>query len=443
MLNILIVDDNREFRENLKINFAKYHQIFEATNLSESERVLNKTTIDLALVDLKLGETEEGFEVIKIIKEISPSTIIFVITGYGSVENAIKALKSGAKDFLLKEKNITSVLEQKILEIEDLVRIQSELVVLKDRDFSEKFIIGVSSAMNNLYNQIKQIAQDKDVAVMIVGETGTGKELVARTIHQLSPRVNGPFIPVDCPSIPETLFESELFGYEKGAFSGAVARKLGKIELAHQGTLFLDEISELPYNLQAKFLRVLQEKKFMRLGGEKEIFSDFRLLCATNQDLSQRVKNKQFREDLFYRINAITITVPPLRERKEDISHLAKYFLSKFSKSKGKTLDIDNQTLEYFKNYDWPGNVRELERTIERMVVLSEGAKIDIKNLHFEPIKTESFSIPAGLSLEEIEKRAIKYYLKIYKDKRKVAKILGIAPSTLYEKLKKYKILGE
>ncbi|MEO0190837.1 MAG: sigma-54 dependent transcriptional regulator, partial [candidate division WOR-3 bacterium] len=336
MLNILIVDDNREFRENLKINFAKYHQIFEATNLSESERVLNKTTIDLALVDLKLGETEEGFEVIKIIKEISPSTIIFVITGYGSVENAIKALKSGAKDFLLKEKNITSVLEQKILEIEDLVRIQSELVVLKDRDFSEKFIIGVSSAMNNLYNQIKQIAQDKDVAVMIVGETGTGKELVARTIHQLSPRVNGPFIPVDCPSIPETLFESELFGYEKGAFSGAVARKLGKIELAHQGTLFLDEISELPYNLQAKFLRVLQEKKFMRLGGEKEIFSDFRLLCATNQDLSQRVKNKQFREDLFYRINAITITVPPLRERKEDISHLAKYFLSKFSRSKGK-----------------------------------------------------------------------------------------------------------
>lgn len=443
MLNILIIDDNEEFRENLRINLAERHQIFEAVNLSESESIFNKNTIDLALVDLKLGEKEEGFEIIKEIKELNPATIIFVITGYGSVENAVKAMKLGAKDFLLKEKNITSILEQKILEIEEVMRMQSELLVLKDRDFSEKFIIGESTVMKSLYAQIKKISQDKDVAVLIVGETGTGKELVARTIHLLSQRANQPFIPVDCPAIPETLFESELFGYEKGAFSGAVSRKLGKIELAHQGTLFLDEISELPYNLQPKFLRVLQEKRFTRLGGEKEIFSDFRLVSATNQNLSQKVKEKQFREDLFYRINTVTIAVPPLRERKKDILHLIRYFLDKFGRRKGKILNVDKMTLEYFMNYDWPGNVRELERTVEKMIVLSDGEKIDIKNLHLDLKRTKSFAIPNGLSLEELEKKAIEQYLEIYKDKRKVAKILGIAPSTLYEKLKKYKIVDE
>jgi two-component system response regulator HydG len=368
---------------------------------------------------------------------------VILLTAFGTVEEAVIAMKEGAYDFMTKPFRGEQLLKivAKALERRDLIE-QNRVLQRQLEDLRGKGqVIGGSPAFRRMMTLVDQVA-DSSATVLIQGESGTGKELVARAIHERSPRRSGPFVAVNCAALPETLLESELFGYEKGAFTGAGARKEGRFELADGGTLFLDEVADLSIVTQPKILRVLQEGEFERVGGTKTIRVDVRIVTATNQDLGQMVREKRFREDLYYRLNVITTNVPPLRERREDIRVLAQHFLRVYAAKNNRKLDgLSDEAVRRLEAYAWPGNVRELENVIERGVVLARGSIMELTDLPEEivgatPLPEGVLSVRIGTSLAEVERRLLEETLRATKGNRTLtAKLLGIDPKTVYRKL--------
>ncbi|MBI1892941.1 MAG: sigma-54-dependent Fis family transcriptional regulator, partial [Candidatus Rokubacteria bacterium] len=404
--------------------------------------LLRRGDVDLLLADLRMPGLD-GLELLRAAKLLSPQVEVIVLSGHGTVEEAVQAMKEGAYDFLTKPieraqltRTVRQALERRALVLENrsLQRRLDELAGAGE-------IIGESPAIRQLLALVKQVAP-ASATVLIDGESGTGKELVARALHEGSPRRERPFIRVNCAALPETLLESELFGYERGAFTGAVARKEGRFELADGGTLLLDEVGDLSAATQAKLLRALQDGEFERLGGTKSLKADVRIVAATNQDLASLVKQHRFREDLYYRLNVITIRIPPLRERVEDIPLLAQHFLRLYAAKNHRTLDgFTEAALARLRAYPWPGNVRELEHAVERAVILVRGTLIDVADLPPAISQTEAVtrvvSIPIGMPLDEVEQRLIEETLKLTKgNKELAAKLLGIASRTIYRKLR-------
>jgi two-component system response regulator HydG len=440
---LLVADDDPGLRESLgrTLTRAGYKVVLASDGRAALER-LRGGGLDLVLTDLKMpGLT--GIEVLRATKAIAPDLDVILLTAFGTVEEAVIAMKEGAYDFMTKPFRGEQLLKivAKALERRDLIE-QNRVLQRQLEDLRGKGqVIGGSPAFRRMMTLVDQVA-DSSATVLIQGESGTGKELVARAIHERSPRRSGPFVAVNCAALPETLLESELFGYEKGAFTGAGARKEGRFELADGGTLFLDEVADLSIVTQPKILRVLQEGEFERVGGTKTIRVDVRIVAATNQDLGQMVREKRFREDLYYRLNVITTNVPPLRERREDIRVLAQHFLRVYAAKNNRKLDgFSDEAVRRLEAYAWPGNVRELENVIERGVVLARGSVMELTDLPEEivgatPLPEGVLSVRIGTSLAEVERRLLEETLRVTKGNRTLtAKLLGIDPKTVYRKL--------
>lgn len=440
-MHILVCDDEDSQRE-LLAGFLKNLGYTVTTARNGAEAIAQNRTkgFDLALLDLKMPEID-GIETMKQMKSIDPQTYFIILTGFGTIESAVQAIKLGAYDYLSKPIDLNK-LEMLIKRVYEEQITQQEIALLKEQ-IEERFnfdeFVGESPKMKEIVSLIPRIARS-DASVLILGESGTGKELIARLIHEASPRKNRNFIPISCAALPETLIESELFGYERGAFSGAEKRKFGKFELADKGTLFLDEIGDLPLTVQVKLLRVLQEFTFERLGSNDPIKVDVRLICATNQDLKQKISDGKFREDLYYRINVVTINIPPLRERKEDIKPLVDHFLKKFMKQGHQRVKgITKEALNNLLRYDWPGNVRELENVIERALVLCRGELICPEDIPLQ--LRETSKITDSDLLVEVEKNHISKILeKTGGNLAEAARRLGIHRNTLRLKIKEFNL---
>ncbi|MCX7655700.1 MAG: sigma-54 dependent transcriptional regulator [Treponemataceae bacterium] len=446
---LLVVDDEKNIREGLaEALHLDGHEVVLAADGDEAYNCFQKGDIDLVITDLRMPGMS-GEELLRRITSESPGLPVIVLTGHGTVENAVDAMRNGAYDFLTKPVNLDrlSLLVKRALQNRELFiqhhRLEEELE--RSRDIAT--IIGKSPAMRKVYDTIRQVAPTK-ASVLITGESGVGKELVADAIHELSPRKGKPLVKVHCAALAATLLESELFGHEKGAFTGAVARKRGRFELAHEGTLFLDEIGEIDQNVQIKILRVLQEKKFERVGGEETIEVDVRIVAATNRDLKAEIEKGNFREDLYYRLNVVNIHVPPLRERKDDIPLLVAAFLREFSRENNKNIEgIDNRARQALYSYEWPGNVRELRNCIESAVVMAKGSVITLDDLPPTVANSQGarhIRIPLGTTLEEAEKIIIRETLAAQQgNKSKTAEVLGIGRKTLHRKLAEWGDLSE
>ncbi len=440
-IKILIVDDELIMRESLAgwLERDGYHVEKVGSGEEALDRIKN-TKFDIMLVDIKM-EGISGLEVLKLVKEADPDTEVVMITAYGSISSAIEAMKNGAYDYLLKpfDPNELGLLIDKI--IEHQARERENLYLreqYKDRTRFES-MIGQSKSMQDIFDLVQDVAP-MNSTVLITGETGTGKGLAAKAIHTNSQCCDGPFVTVNCGAIPEHLLESELFGHQKGAFTDAKETKKGRLELAHGGTLFLDEIGEISMRMQIDLLRVLEDHVLYRVGGTQPIEVDFRVVAATNRELEEAIKKREFREDLYYRLNVVSFRMPSLRERKEDIPLLSDYFLYRFSQETGKPIDqISREAIDELMLYEWPGNVRELENAIERAVVVCKGRKILPEDL---PIfRPEHLLMPADNSLREIERGHIRRILDNTNwNISRSAGILGIDRSTLYNKIKKYHI---
>ncbi len=372
MRSLLIVDDEIGARESLKMLFKDDYQVFLARNAEEAFGQMKENSPDIVLLDILLPDLD-GLKVLERIKQEDADLLVIMITATRTIKTAVEAMKLGAYDYITKPFDVDELrlIVNRALSNQSL---QKEVKYLREK-IDERFdfgkMIGGSKGIREIVTLIKQIAPSKST-VLILGESGTGKELVSRAIHSYSPRKNSAFVTINCAAIPETLIESELFGHEKGAFTNAIDRKLGRCEVAHQGTLFLDEIGELSLATQAKILRFLEEKEFTRVGGSKVIRVDVRLIAATNKDLTQQIKKGLFREDLYYRINVVPLLIPPLRERREDIPLLIEYFIKKFNEENNKRVKgVSEEALQWMMKYEWPGNVRELENLVERMVALT------------------------------------------------------------------------
>lgn len=442
--HLLIVDDDQVTLDLLKeVLLKEGYQVATASSGEEAIALGKDHLFDIVITDVRM-RNKDGMEVLKSFKKISPETSVIMITAFGSMDTAIEAIREGAFDYISKPFKLEEIkytvkrsLEQKkILEENKFYR--QELI---DK-YQIKNVIGRTPQMLQVYKTIAKVADSKST-ILLYGERGTGKELVARAIHYNSNRNNRPFIPVDCASLVETLMESELFGHVRGAFTGALSTKRGLFEEADGGTLFLDEIGNLSLSIQAKLLRFLQEHEFKRVGGTENIKVDVRVIAATNQPLEPLIKNGKFREDLFDRLNVVSITLPPLRERKEDIPLLANHFLQRFSQENRKDIThFSPEALDLLTQYSWPGNVRELEHTIERAVILSTHPLIlpeDLPKKIWDEIKTPEFKIDKEfLPLREVERR---YVLKVLQEtggnKKKASEILGIDRTTLYRILEK------
>ncbi len=375
--SILIVDDEAGARESLRMILKGEYQVLLAKNAEEAFRQIETHLPDVILLDILLPDMD-GLRVLERLKKTLPEQIIIMITATKTVKTAVEAMKLGAYDYITKPFDVDELrlIVHRALSAKALKEENKRLWREVDRSFGFDSIIGKSQVMKEIFKVVKQVADTRST-ILLMGESGTGKELIARAIHYHSPRKNHPFVTINCAAIPETLIESELFGHEKGAFTNAIEKKLGRFEVAHEGTLFLDEIGELSLMTQAKILRFLEEKEFNRVGGFKTIKVDVRLITATNKDLPQMVKKGQFREDLYYRINVVPILLPPLRDRKEDIPLLVSHFIKKFSEENQKQLKgISKEALELLMNYEWPGNVRELENLIERVIALTQNEYI-------------------------------------------------------------------
>lgn len=445
--NILIVDDEKNIREGLghSLKMDGYN-ILLAGNGKECMNIINSSEIDLVVSDLKMPEMS-GEELLKKISASYPTVPIIILTGHGSIESAVDAMRDGAFDFLTKPVNLDrlSLLVKRALSSRQLVlqhrELQNEIDKLSKRNkFSS--IIGKSAPMRKVLDIIEQVADTK-ASVLITGESGVGKELVAHAIHNLSSRKEKKMVEVHCSALAESLLESELFGHEKGSFTGAIARKRGRFEVSDGGTIFLDEIGEISGQVQIKLLRVLQERKFERVGGEETIEVDIRILSATNKDLKKETENGNFREDLFYRLNVVNIHVPPLRDRKEDIELLSFAFLKEFSEENGKNINgIEQKARLALHNYNWPGNIRELRNCLESAVVMCKGSVITVDDM---PLSVGSGSnensviIPIGASMDNAEKEIIKATLYHENgNKTRTAEILGIGRKTLHRKINEY-----
>ncbi|MEK7387078.1 MAG: sigma-54 dependent transcriptional regulator [candidate division NC10 bacterium] len=442
---LLIADDDPGLRESLERTLTRegYKVVLASDGNAALER-LQGGGIDLVLTDLKMpGLT--GIEVLRAAKAIAPDVDVILLTAFGTVEEAVKAMKEGAYDFLTKPFQRAQVIKliRQALERRELIQQNRALQQRLDDLLQQGVVIGASPAFRRMMTLVEQVA-DSSATVLIQGESGTGKELVARAIHEHSPRRKGRFVAVNCAALPETLLESELFGYEKGAFTGAAGRKEGRFELADGGTLFLDEVADLSLVTQPKILRVLQEGEFERLGGTRTLQVDVRIVAATNQELAEMVKEKRFREDLYYRLNVITIRVPPLRERYEDVRVLAQHFLRVYAAKNGRKLEgFTAEAIERLESYAWPGNVRELENVVERSVVLARKDRIDAEDLPEEIVGVKRPPRDAilelvGTPLADIEQRLLDETLRITGgNKTQAAKLLGIDVRTVARKLER------
>jgi two-component system, NtrC family, response regulator HydG len=442
---LLVADDDPGLRESLERTLTRegYRVVLASDGRAALERV-QAGGVDLIVTDLRMpGLT--GLELLRAAKAIMPDVDVILLTAFGTVEEAVQAMKDGAYDFLTKPFRREQLIKlvDKALERRDLIE-QNKALKKQLEDIRAKGqMIGASPSFRRMLTLVEQIA-DSSATILIQGESGTGKELVARTIHERSGRRAGPFVAVNCAALPETLLESELFGYEKGAFTGAAGRKEGRFELANGGTLFLDEVADLSLVTQPKILRVLQEGEFERLGATRTIQVDVRIVAATNQDLADMVKDKRFREDLYYRLNVITVRVPPLRERHEDIRVLAQHYLRVYAAKNGRKLEgFSNEALERLESYAWPGNVRELENLIERTVLLSRKDRIDAEDLPEEvagvkrPPRDAILEL-VGTPLADIEQRLLDETLRITGgNKTQAAKLLGIDVRTVARKLER------
>ncbi|MBI2203742.1 MAG: sigma-54-dependent Fis family transcriptional regulator [Candidatus Rokubacteria bacterium] len=444
---LLVADDDPGLRESLQRTLTRAgHRVLLAPDGRAALEQLQGGGVDLVLTDLKMpGLT--GLELLRAAKEVAPDVDVILLTAFGTVEEAVSAMKDGAYDFLTKPfrgeqllKLVTKALERRQL-IQQNRALQKQLEALRGKGQ----IIGGSPAFRRTMTLVEQVA-DSSANVLIQGESGTGKELVARRIHELSARHGGPFVAVNCAALPETLLESELFGYEKGAFTGAAGRKEGRFELADGGTLFLDEVADLSLVTQPKILRVLQEGEFEHLGGTRTLRVDVRIVAATNADLAQRVREKKFREDLYYRLNVINVHVPPLRERRDDVRLLVQHFVRLYAAKNNRPLEgLSEDAMRRLETYGWPGNVRELENVIERGVVLTRGALIDVQDLPHEIAGGEaqgavSQGIAAliGVPLGEIERRLLEETLRVTGgNKTRAAQLLGIDVRTVARKLER------
>jgi DNA-binding NtrC family response regulator len=443
-MRILIIDDEASQRELLAGHLERQgHQVVTASDGQAGLEALLSSGAEAALVDMRMPRMD-GLTFIRKSLEAYPELSIVVTTAYGTVESAVEAMKAGAFDYLLKPIDLehVGVILSKIESNQRLVTENRYLKRKLEQTDDYKEIIGESQAIKKILADVSRIAKS-DATVLIRGESGTGKELIARAIHYASPRAAGPFLAVNCTSLPETLLESELFGHEKGAFTGAATRHLGRFELANKGTIFLDEIGDISGAIQAKLLRVLETHTFQRLGGEKDITVDIRILTATNRNLEAKTKDGSFREDLFYRLNVIPIRLPSLNERKDDILILVDFFIKKYNRKNNKAVrGITPQAKDLLLHHDWPGNVRELENLIERASVLTLGDVIDVADIDpFVNRHTPEKVLGDNLNLEEIEKGAILEALKRTKGALiDAAELLGIHRNTLRLKIQKYNI---
>jgi two-component system NtrC family response regulator len=449
-LDILIVEDEKAQREMLRDFLAREgHDVQTAQNGEEAIGIVREKALDLVIMDFKMPG-KNGLEVLKEIKRINPEPEIVMVTAYGTIDTAVEAMKHGAADYITKpiELDELSIIIERIGERKTLIR-ENEILrsQLKERGITQDQIVYKSEVISQLINLAGRIAGSK-ASVLIEGESGTGKELFARLIHSLSPRSRRMLITVNCGALAESIVESELFGHEKGAFTGAHQKRIGRFEQADGGTLFLDEIGELSPSVQVKLLRFLQEGEFQRVGGSQVLKADVRLISATNRDLAEEVKAGRFREDLFFRLNVITLRIPPLRERKGDIPPLIDHFLNRYAAENGRNITgLTREAMDLLIKYDYPGNVRELENIIERAVVIARGPEISTHDLPFSTSKEALKDVAKGegLSLkqrlEQLEERLVREALDASKgNQSQAASLLGLGERMLRYKLKKYRI---
>ncbi len=444
--NILIIDDEKDQAEAIAESLRNIgYKCITAINGIEGLDIIKKDRVDVVITDLIMHEID-GMEILKETKEKSPESEVILITGYGTVENAVSAMQKGASTYLLKPINVNQLraVVDKVVEKQNLVRNNIELHKQLEEKFGFAGIIGNSQQMHRIFNILKQISSTT-ATVLIVGESGTGKELIATAIHYNGSRKNNPFVALNSAAISETLLESELFGHEKGAFTGALYQRKGKFEYANNGTLFLDEIGDMPLSTQVKLLRVIEDGRIVRVGSNESLKIDVRIIAATNQDLGELVKEGKFREDLYFRFNVICLRLPPLRERQDDIFLLTDFFIQEFSKKHGKKINgITPEARKILFRYSWPGNIRELKNCIESMIVISQNGFLDINDVPEHIYKNNRAALPGpvfpvGMPLEEMEKEVIKNTLAYVGGNRgETAKILGIGERTLYRKLDKY-----
>lgn len=450
--SILVVDDEKNAREGLAQALAGTFgsdavDVETAADGLGAMRRLTEKAFDLMIADIRMPQMD-GMELLKRAREKQPSLEVLMLTGHGTIEMAVEAMRLGARDYLQKPVNLDE-LELVVRRLLDQQKLLSENEYLRSK-LREKNgyqeLIGSSPIMKKLFSKIEQVAATK-ATVLITGESGTGKELVAEAIHHLSPRKDQPLVKVNCSALNQNLLESELFGHERGAFTGAIRQRKGRFELADKGTIFLDEIGELSLDVQVKLLRILEEKEFERVGGNQTIRVDTRLIFATNADLEQKVKEGSFREDFYFRLKVVTLHNPPLRERKEDIGPLAEYFIRQFSRENGKRpVEIEPDAVEVLRSYDWPGNVRELRNLIEHLVLLRDDKPITARDLRehlLAPAAEGGLNLPLGLELAEVEKRYILKTLENFDGNRtRTSEALGIGRRTLIRKLAEYGVSG-
>ena len=460
MARILVIDDNDTMREGMAVTLKKAgHEVFAFRGGADGVAAYTSKSADLVVTDLKMDNVD-GLEVVKRLKAHDPNVVALVVSAHGSISTAVQAMQSGAADFI--EKPFPpDVLRAKVDAALELSRTRARVVKLEattealSRDISGKVgvsMVGDSQPVQKLLSQVKRAAAT-DATVLVHGESGTGKELVARMLHDLSPRASGPFIVTHCAALAETLLESELFGHERGSFTGAVKKKLGRFELADGGTLFLDELGEISANVQTKLLRVLQEREIQRVGGEETVKVDVRVVCATHRDLKAEVAAGRFREDLYYRLHVVPLEIPALRERPEDIGLLARHFVAKHApRINAPVKGLTAGAVASLCRYAWPGNVRELENAIEQSLVFAEGKELEEKDLPAFLQSAEArasqtqgaLPVPHGDRplpdiLEDLERQLIeRAYEKAKKVKTETARLLGIKTSALYYKLEKY-----
>lgn len=447
--SILIADDEKNIRNGLAQALGdEGYRTLQAADGAEALSVITNNPIDLVITDLRMPEMS-GEELLKHINSDFKNIPVIILTGHGTIENAVQTMRDGAYDFITKPLNLDHLflivkraLSNRELQLQHIA-LKEEVQNYKNRS---KYLnlIGKSSAMKKVMETIDQVASTR-ASVLITGESGVGKEVVADVIHNLSDRKEKPFIKVHCAALSESLLESELFGHEKGAFTGAITRKRGRFELAHKGTIFLDEIGEINQNVQIKLLRVLQERTFERVGGEESVNVDVRIISASNKDLEKEIEKGNFREDLFYRLNVVSLNIPPLRDRKEDIPLLVSQFLKDFSDENNKNISgIDVKAQSALYSHKWKGNIRELRNCIESAVVMAKGNILSYDDLPVS-LKNESSAetiiIPSGTKLDEVEKIVINNTLSsLNGNKTKTAEILGIGRKTLHRKLDEYNI---
>ena len=454
MINILVVEDNNTMRLGITDTLSKIgHTVFPFSNGPDALAFLENNKIDIAIVDIKM-EPMDGFEVLSNIKTNYTNIDVLIISAYGNVKTAVDAIKAGATDFLTKPFS-TDELRIRVNSIIEIRSKENKIhELLAHNEFlneelysSQNELVGNSRIFKSLIKMINQIASNQS-SILIEGESGTGKELIAQLIHKKSNRADKPFIKVNCAALNDNLLESELFGHEKGAFTGAVKSKKGRFELANDGTIFLDEIGEVSQSMQTKLLRVIQEREFERVGGVSTIKVDVRIISATNKKLAEEIKNNNFREDLYYRLNVIPVSVPSLRDRKEDIPLLVNYFLKKSSKKNMTAIkSISEDGMKVLVNYEWPGNIRELENLIERLSVISDESEISSEFILFQlnpklHLNGDFNNLPLDEALYAFEKKMIVSAMeKANGVKNQAAKLLKINTSSLYYKLEKFNLL--